>query len=214
MIPQAYDIEAEITFLTPEEGGRKTPVFSGYRPQFYYDGHDWDAIHDYGDVAQVAPGQTVTALLVFLSPAYHLGRLYPGKQFQIREGQRIVGHGRVTKILNLPQSAQRANEERPRRYYKGYWAEDRGDEFAAWGGATYYFACNASGYPDQQIEIYDQGITLWYDSAHHTDEYGMLSDRLIEPFDEDLQQISREQFYQVLSRIKPYNRPAKPEVTE
>ena len=38
------DIEAEITFLTSEEGGKKLPVFSGYRPQFYYDGHDWDAV--------------------------------------------------------------------------------------------------------------------------------------------------------------------------
>ncbi len=32
------DIEAEITFVPTEQGGRKTPAFSGYRPQFYYDG--------------------------------------------------------------------------------------------------------------------------------------------------------------------------------
>ncbi|MBK9940612.1 MAG: hypothetical protein IPP13_03190 [Kouleothrix sp.] len=211
---RAHDIEAEITFLTTEQGGRKTPAFSGYRPQFYYDGHDWDAVHDYGDIAQVAPGQTVTAFLSFLSPEYHIDRLYPGKEFQLREGQRVIGCGRVTKILDLPESAQRANEERPRRYYKGYWPEDRGDEFAAWGGATYYFECNASGYPDQQIEIYDNGITLWFDISHHTDAYGMLSDKPIEPFDEDLQQISREEFYRLLTTIKPYNRLIKPDTNE
>src|SRR5262245_45993974 len=104
-----FDIEAEVTFLPTEEGGRQTPARSGYRPQFYYDGHDWDAIQDYGPVDVVFPGQTVTAYLSFLSPSCHLGRLYPGKEFLLREGQRAVGRGVVTKLLQLERHAQ----ERP-----------------------------------------------------------------------------------------------------
>jgi hypothetical protein len=42
----------------------------------------------------------------------------------------------------------------------------------------------------------------------------MLSDKPIEPFDEELQQISREEFYRVLSALKPHNRPVKPVINE
>jgi translation elongation factor EF-Tu-like GTPase len=105
---RSNDVEVEITFLTTEEGGRKGPAFSNYRPQFYYDGHDWDAVHTYPSVEAVYPGQTVIAHLCFLSPQYHVGKLYPGKEFLLREGQRIVGHGKVTKILDLEKSAKEA----------------------------------------------------------------------------------------------------------
>ena len=95
------DIEAEITFVPTEQGGRKTPAFSGYRPQFYYDGMDWDAIQEYPDVEQVLPGQTVRTLLTFSRPQVHFGRVVEGMEFLVREGQRTVAHGRVTKILAL-----------------------------------------------------------------------------------------------------------------
>src|SRR4051812_36114495 len=95
------DVEAEITFLTPEEGGRSTPARSRYRPQFYYDGHHWDADHEYPDVEWVYPGQTVRTLLRFLSPENHIAHVTPGLAFQIREGARIVGRGTITKILHL-----------------------------------------------------------------------------------------------------------------
>src|SRR4029077_13536379 len=101
------DIEAESTFLKTEEGGRKSPAFSGYRPQFYYDGHDWDVVQEYVGVAEVYLGQTVTVQLAFLSPQCHVGKLFPGKEFLVREGQRVVGRGKVTKILSLEKSAER-----------------------------------------------------------------------------------------------------------
>src|SRR6266496_4891449 len=101
LLPQDQDIEVEITYLTTEEGGRRKPAFPEYRPQFFYDGRDWDAVHTYPDVELVMPGQTVRAYLSFLSPECHVGRLSPGKEFLIREGQRTVGKGHVTKILNL-----------------------------------------------------------------------------------------------------------------
>ena len=110
MRPKPPDIEAEITFLTPEEGGRKVPAFSGYRPQFCYDGHDWDARQDYVGVSEVYPGQTVTAELTFANPHYQFGKLYPGKEFLIREGPTVVGRGKVTKILNLENSAKEEEE--------------------------------------------------------------------------------------------------------
>jgi translation elongation factor EF-Tu-like GTPase len=106
MDSELYDIEAQITFTRTEDGGRRGPARSGYRPQFYYDGHDWDAVQDYGPVEWVFPGQTVTAYLSFLSPECHVGRLYPGKAFLLREGQRTVGQGVVTQLLQLEAHAQ------------------------------------------------------------------------------------------------------------
>lgn len=106
LLPEQRDIEVELTFLPTEQGGRQGPTFSGYRPQFYYDGHDWDAVHDYGDVDAVWPGQTITAYLPFLSPQCHVGRLHVGTTFLLREGRRVVGCGRVLRILHLEENAQ------------------------------------------------------------------------------------------------------------
>ena len=106
------DIEAEITFVPTEQGGRNTAAFSGYRPHFYYDSHDWDADQEYPDVDSVLPGQTARALLRFLSPEAHLGRVQPGMTFEVREGARVVARGRVTKILHLAESAERNRNKR------------------------------------------------------------------------------------------------------
>ena len=105
--PFPPDIEAEITFVPTELGGRKTPAFSGYRPQFYYDGTDWDAEQEYPDVESVLPGQTVRALLRFFRPEAHVGRVHVGLEFEVREGSRVVARGRVTKILHLEKSGHR-----------------------------------------------------------------------------------------------------------
>src|SRR5262245_41864393 len=116
-MPRARDIEVELRFLSPSEGGRKVPAFSGYRPQFYYDGHDWDAVHEYPDVTQVNPGDTVRAFLAFLSPQEHLHKLIPGKHFQCREGTRVIAEGRVVRILDLEDSARRvAGGQLPRTH--------------------------------------------------------------------------------------------------
>lgn len=99
-------IEAEIRFLTTEEGGRQGYVASGYGSQFYYDGEDHGAFHEYPDVDRVFPGETARVHLTFLHPEYHIGRVYPGKEFQIRDGIRVVASGRVTKILSLESPAE------------------------------------------------------------------------------------------------------------
>lgn len=104
------DIEAQIVFLPTEHGGRKSAASSGYRAQFYYEGTDWDARYEYPGVEQVAPGEKVRAFLGFLSPAEHWGRIYVGMPFLVREGNRAVGFGAVTKIVDLENSARRAND--------------------------------------------------------------------------------------------------------
>lgn len=97
-----YHAKAELTFLTTEEGGRRHPVESGYRGQFHYDGRDWDAQHSYPGREAVRPGETVTVLLTFFNPEAHRGRIYPGKEFEIREGRTVVARGRITRVLRLP----------------------------------------------------------------------------------------------------------------
>jgi translation elongation factor EF-Tu-like GTPase len=102
------DIEAEITFVATNEGGRRTPVRTGYRPQFHYKGEDHVVIHTFIGTEWVAPGQTVMAYLEFLHPELIFGRIVPGNTFEIREGYRVVAKGRVTKLIKLEESAEKA----------------------------------------------------------------------------------------------------------
>jgi translation elongation factor EF-Tu-like GTPase len=111
LLDQDPDIEAQITYLTTQEGGKKNPAFTGYTPQFHYEGRDWDAVHRYPDVELVMPGQTARVYLTFVSPQCHIGRLHPGKEFLIREGPHTVAKGHVTKILNLEASAKRVGRD-------------------------------------------------------------------------------------------------------
>lgn len=104
------DIEAQIVFLPTEHGGRKSAAITGYRGQFYYDGADWDAPHEYPDVPQVDPGEKVRAYLSFVSPAKHWGRIYVGMPFLVREGNRAIGFGAVTEIVDLESSARREKD--------------------------------------------------------------------------------------------------------
>jgi len=94
-------IEAEIRFLSTDEGGRETPVKSGYRGQFHYKGEKagWDAVQEFTGEEWVTPGETVTARLVFASEEPHSKRLAEGLSFQIQEGGKVVGLGVVKKVL-------------------------------------------------------------------------------------------------------------------
>jgi translation elongation factor EF-Tu-like GTPase len=104
------DIEARIYFLTTDEGGRHNSVLDGYRPQFYYDSNDWDAIHEYPDGGYVNLGETARVYLSFLRPHKHVGKIYEGMEFLIKEGSKTVGRGKVTKIIDLLESAKTAEE--------------------------------------------------------------------------------------------------------
>lgn len=94
------DLQAEIYYLTAEEGGRKSSVATGYRGQFYYDGKNWDAPQAFLDKDICKPGESVIVNLSTLSPIYHYGKFYIGKEIETREGAKIVGKGKITKIYN------------------------------------------------------------------------------------------------------------------
>lgn len=102
------DIEAEVTYLSTEEGGRTSPGLTGYRPEFKVDGTYWVSVHDYPDVGSVRPGETARALISFVSPHELVGRLSVGMEFEVTEGGRLVARGRVTRIVNLQNSARAA----------------------------------------------------------------------------------------------------------
>ena len=88
--------EAEVYVLTKEEGGRHTPFFSNYRPQFYFRTTDvTGAIQLPEGVEMVMPGDNVTISVELITPV----ALEEGLRFAVREGGRTVGAGVVTKIL-------------------------------------------------------------------------------------------------------------------
>jgi hypothetical protein len=93
------EIEAEIYYLTEGEGGRQTPVGNGYRGQFCYNNKDWDAPQQFIDKVWCNPGEKVKVQLQTLSPEYHVGHIKPGMEFETREGRKIVGRGKVLKVL-------------------------------------------------------------------------------------------------------------------
>ena len=107
----APDIEAEITYLSTANGGRQGYVASGYRGQFHYDGHDWDAPQYFVESDRVEPGESVTARLYFLTPQAHVGKVKVGTVFLVREGLKTVGYGRITKLLNLENHAAQVMRE-------------------------------------------------------------------------------------------------------
>ena len=90
------DFEAEVYILSKEEGGRHTPFFSGYKPQFYIRTTDVTGeVTLADDVKMVMPGDTVTFKVKLVSAV----ALEEKQRFAIREGGRTVGAGVVTKIV-------------------------------------------------------------------------------------------------------------------
>ncbi len=88
--------EAQVYVLTKEEGGRHTPFFSGYRPQFYMRTTDVTGeIRLPEGVEMVMPGDNVNLTVELIQPV----ACEEGQRFAIREGGRTVGAGVVTKIL-------------------------------------------------------------------------------------------------------------------
>jgi len=87
---------ARLYALTTAEGGRHTPFFANYRPQFYFRTTDVPGAVDLGDTTMVLPGDTVDL-------AVHLGEpvaMHAGLGFAVREGGRTVAAGTVTDLLD------------------------------------------------------------------------------------------------------------------
>jgi elongation factor Tu len=88
--------KGEVYVLTKEEGGRHTPFFNGYRPQFYIRTTDVTGVAKLPEgVEMVMPGDNVTMEIELIMPV----ALEKGLRFAIREGGRTVGAGTITEIL-------------------------------------------------------------------------------------------------------------------
>jgi elongation factor Tu len=88
--------KAEVYVLSKEEGGRHTPFFNGYRPQFYFRTTDVTGVAKLPQgVEMVMPGDNVNIEVELITPI----AMEKTMRFAIREGGRTVGAGRVTEIL-------------------------------------------------------------------------------------------------------------------
>lgn len=96
------DFIAELKYLTTEQGGRKTPAHSGYRPQVKFDFTEMQTSgqQTFIDKEIVYPGETVNAKIKIASPDYFAGNLTEGMKFEFREGATIIGTGQITDIIN------------------------------------------------------------------------------------------------------------------
>jgi elongation factor Tu len=90
------EFTGEIYVLTKEEGGRHTPFFQGYRPQFYFRTTDVTGTVELPEgVEMVMPGDNVTMQINLITPV----AMTEGLRFAIREGGRTVGAGVVASII-------------------------------------------------------------------------------------------------------------------
>lgn len=90
------EFESEVYILTKEEGGRHTPFFKGYKPQFYFRTTDVTGEVELPEGKEmIMPGDTVSFKVKLLAPI----AMEQGLRFAIREGGRTVGAGVVTKIV-------------------------------------------------------------------------------------------------------------------
>ncbi|HEX9919278.1 MAG TPA: elongation factor Tu [Pyrinomonadaceae bacterium] len=88
--------KAEAYILTKEEGGRHTPFFTGYRPQFYFRTTDVTGVANLPEgVEMVMPGDNVAMEITLITPI----AMEKGLRFAIREGGRTVGAGTITDII-------------------------------------------------------------------------------------------------------------------
>ncbi|HSW98635.1 MAG TPA: elongation factor Tu [Candidatus Saccharimonadales bacterium] len=90
------EFESEVYILNKDEGGRHTPFFKGYKPQFYFRTTDVTGeVELPADKEMVMPGDTITFKVKLLQPI----AMEQGLRFAIREGGRTVGAGVVTKVI-------------------------------------------------------------------------------------------------------------------
>ena len=87
--------EAEVYILSKEEGGRHTPFFQGYRPQFYFRTTDVTGAANLVGAEMCMPGDNVKLSIELMKPI----AMDDGVRFAIREGGKTVGSGVVTKII-------------------------------------------------------------------------------------------------------------------
>lgn len=100
------EITARIHFRGAEDGGRETPVFSGYRPALYFGGKQIDgAVILEGSDEKLMPGEEREVRITLLHPENAGIEPKRSEPFEVREGTRVVGEGRVLSILPAGKSS-------------------------------------------------------------------------------------------------------------
>jgi len=91
-----FHFKAQIYVLSKDEGGRHTPFFNGYRPQFYFRTTDVTGVVNLAEgVEMIMPGDNTEMEITLIAPI----AMEEGQRFAIREGGRTIGAGSVTKIM-------------------------------------------------------------------------------------------------------------------
>jgi translation elongation factor EF-Tu-like GTPase len=96
------DFIATLTYRTTEQGGRKTPAKSGYRPQvkFNFDKMQTSGQQTFIGKELVFPGETVDAEIKIIAVDYFASKLTEGMEFEFREGATVIGTGKIKHIIN------------------------------------------------------------------------------------------------------------------
>jgi translation elongation factor EF-Tu-like GTPase len=102
---------ALLTYLPSKDGVKTTPVSSGYRPsiKFPFDMEYYIGVQTFLGTDLVFPGDTVTAEIALLKSEYVTGKIYEGLDFDFFEGENLIGHGVVTKVID-PNSIKSSEE--------------------------------------------------------------------------------------------------------
>jgi elongation factor Tu len=95
---------AKVYALTREEGGRHTPFFSNYRPQFFFRTTDVVGIITVNSADMVMPGDSADLVVDLGQPV----AITAGQEFAIREGKRTVGVGTVSQVMGGPAALRRS----------------------------------------------------------------------------------------------------------
>ena len=96
------DFVAEVNYLSKDEGGRQSYVMSGYRGQVKFNGKDGQTSGEqvFRNNDTVYPGESAIAEIRILGVEYFANQLFEGLEFEILEGSRIVGKGKIIDLLN------------------------------------------------------------------------------------------------------------------
>ncbi len=96
------DFIAELTYLSTEQGGRKTPANSGYRPDIKFDFSEMKTcgIQTFIEKNVVLPGETINAKIKIIASDYFANLLTEGMKFKFMEGPILIGIGEIKNIIN------------------------------------------------------------------------------------------------------------------
>lgn len=101
-MPNTSHFIARLKYLTSQEGGRKTPAHSGYRPHIKFEGSNYltSGQQFFIGVDKVDPGGSIDAEITIIATSVFKNFLYAGLKFHFAEGSRIIGTGEILKILD------------------------------------------------------------------------------------------------------------------